>query len=154
VKIRIGSGEPTSRDWTGLDLSSVLNGLPETDQHVERIYVDRAFEQLDSELLPHVLAAWRDHAGVTIRTVMGVVGYDVARARRLLASGQITPAEFERARAATGPCKNSGVNLYESLRSASWGCALPYDINLLVLDNWPISDLSPWQFGALCRPLK
>lgn len=154
MRIRISSGGRSLRDWYDIDLSTALDGLPDRGEHVDRIFVDRAFEHVDSDLLPHLLAMWREHPHVTIRTMMAVVGHDPARARRLLVRDLITQDEFDRANAGAGPHQNSGVSLYSALRDAGWGVALPYNIRLLVPDNWPVTDLSPCQFGALCRALK
>lgn len=154
MKIRISSGGQSPRDWCDIDLSTALDGLPGTDEPVDRILVDRALEYVHPELLSPVLDAWREHPHVSTRTLMAVVGSDLLRGQRLLLRGVIAQDELDRARTSAGPHRHSGVELYTALREAGWGAALPYNIRLLALDGWPITDLSPCQSGALCRPTR
>lgn len=143
LRLQIVSHEATARPgWTRLDWRACLDELPVTGT-IDRIYVEHALQLVDEDLVTHVLASWRDHPGVSTKTLMAVVSVDDRKGHEDLSTLK------ERLL-----WKETGTQFYTMARDAGWGVSSSYNLGRLQLDGWPVPRLHTGQFGSLCRALK
>jgi hypothetical protein len=153
VKIAI-TREPAYYDgWANLLLADAVDGIPEVDAPIRRIFVEDSIQHIERDLVEHVFASWRDHEQVSSLTLLAIIAPDGPRARRLFSEGKIDEVQLKEI-VETGAWEPNGGEIYHALRRVGWGVASRYNVNLLMLDQWPVSNLEPWQFAALCRAIK
>lgn len=144
---------PATENWTKVPLEQAIDGLPGTDEPIERIFAGHVLEHVDKELVPSVLDSWRSHPQVTAGTLLVIVGPDAPRTHRMLKLGEITQERHDEI-LSDGLWESNGGEVYHMARRVGWGVVHPYNLGLLKLDQWPVASLHKWQFGALCRANK
>lgn len=163
MNINVGCGEFPAQGWLNLDLThaaadqrwDALEGLPEVDGPIQRIYAGHVLEHILIDEVAPMLARWREHPGVTEDTLLAVVGPDCDRVDQLLAQDRLTQQEADTIISGAGRWAGD-EHLWRStpgetahlLHKAGWA-SQPVPLDVLSRTGWPVTSLIDWQFSLV-----
>jgi hypothetical protein len=137
VKINVGCGQYPARagsTWTsrtrcGPASGTPVNGLPDVDEPIERIYAGHVLEHIEKDLVTPMLESWLEHPQVTSNTLIAIVGPDCDLAKDWVKDGRMTQQAYEEMESGGGGewpgdshlWRSTSKETYPLVRDSGWG---------------------------------